>query len=169
MKKLGFTLIELMIVVAIIGILAAIAIPDFLKFQARSRQSEAKMNLSSISVCEMSYFAEHNVWGPTFKRIGWEPMGVAKYRYTLSAGNTQPNCKTTGLDQDCFFGNANCALAPSDTCRGNCLLDGQPPGVSNTLGFTAVAEGNIDEDTTTDCWGVNRVKHPDVSRNDINQ
>jgi len=46
--KKGFTLIELMIVVAIIGILAAIAIPNFLKFQAKSKQSEAKSNLGAI-------------------------------------------------------------------------------------------------------------------------
>ena len=46
--KKGFTLIELMIVVAIIGILAAIAIPNFLKFQAKSKTSEAKTNLGAI-------------------------------------------------------------------------------------------------------------------------
>src|SRR3712207_9241843 len=47
-KNRGFTLIELMIVVAIIGILAAIAIPNFIRFQARARQSEANTNLKSL-------------------------------------------------------------------------------------------------------------------------
>ncbi|MBI2370572.1 MAG: prepilin-type N-terminal cleavage/methylation domain-containing protein, partial [Deltaproteobacteria bacterium] len=46
-NRQGFTLIELMIVVAIIGILAAIAIPNFLRFQAKSKQSEAKTNLAA--------------------------------------------------------------------------------------------------------------------------
>ena len=53
----GFTLIELMIVVAIIGILAAIAIPNFIKFQCRSKQSEAKSQLKSMYVAQESYFA----------------------------------------------------------------------------------------------------------------
>ncbi len=47
-QQAGFTLIELMIVVAIIGILAAIAIPNFIRFQARARQSEANVNLKSL-------------------------------------------------------------------------------------------------------------------------
>jgi type IV pilus assembly protein PilA len=54
----GFTLIELMIVVAIIGILAAIAIPNFLTYQMKSRQSEARTNLGGIRTSELSFNGE---------------------------------------------------------------------------------------------------------------
>ncbi len=57
-KQEGFTLIELMIVVAIIGILAAIAIPNFIQYQMRSRTSEAKTNLSAIKTAEFAFQAE---------------------------------------------------------------------------------------------------------------
>ncbi|QPD04142.1 MAG: hypothetical protein Nkreftii_001916 [Candidatus Nitrospira kreftii] len=57
-KQEGFTLIELMIVVAIIGILAAIAIPNFLQYQMKSRQSEAKTNLGAIKTSEVSWQGE---------------------------------------------------------------------------------------------------------------
>ncbi|HEY5932560.1 MAG TPA: prepilin-type N-terminal cleavage/methylation domain-containing protein, partial [Nitrospira sp.] len=57
-KQEGFTLIELMIVVAIIGILAAIAIPNFLTYQMKSRQSEAKTNLQAIKTSMVSFQGE---------------------------------------------------------------------------------------------------------------
>ena len=59
-KNKGFTLIELMIVVAIIGILAAIAIPNFIKFQARSKQSEVKSNLKGLYTTQRAFYQEHD-------------------------------------------------------------------------------------------------------------
>ena len=57
-KQEGFTLIELMIVVAIIGILAAIAIPNFMEYQRKSRTSEAKTNVTSIKTSQMTFQGE---------------------------------------------------------------------------------------------------------------
>ena len=58
-RRGGFTLIQLMVVVAIIGILAAIAIPNFLRFQLKAKSSEGKTNLAAIRTAEESYFAEY--------------------------------------------------------------------------------------------------------------
>ncbi len=69
-KQEGFTLIELMIVVAIIGILAAIAIPNFLQYQLKSRQSEAKTNLMAIKTSEVAFQAEQGCY------VGVPPEGV---------------------------------------------------------------------------------------------
>ena len=76
-KEKGFTLIELMIVVAILGILAAIAIPNFMRFQAKSRQSEAKTNLGAIGTTAESYRAEQDTYIATWNDLGWAPQGNA--------------------------------------------------------------------------------------------
>lgn len=61
-NKEGFTLVELMIVVAIIGILAAIAIPNFLNYQLKSKTAEAKTNLGAIKTSQASYRAENDFY-----------------------------------------------------------------------------------------------------------
>jgi type IV pilus assembly protein PilA len=84
MMKKGFTLIELMIVVAIIGLLAALAIPNFIKFQARSRQSEAKTNLKSIFTAEKSYYGDKQYYVDLFDVMGATPEWNNRYAYFLN-------------------------------------------------------------------------------------
>ena len=102
----GFTLVELMIVVAIIGILAAIAIPNFLRFRLKAKTSEAKANLGAVYKLQTAHYAEfdfyicgqtwtpshpalsHDIkipWDPTsrFSIIGFAPEGEVYYEYQL--------------------------------------------------------------------------------------
>ena len=75
-KQEGFTLIELMIVVAIIGILAAIAIPNFLTYQLKSRQAEAKTNLQAIKTSEIAFQAERGCYLGIAVEVG-QPLAAA--------------------------------------------------------------------------------------------
>ncbi len=69
-KKEGFTLIELMIVVVIIGILAAIAIPQFLRYQLKSKTSEAPRNLGAIRTNEEAFSAKYGAFAQAAARPG---------------------------------------------------------------------------------------------------
>ena len=87
----GFTLVELMIVVAIIGILSAIAIPNFKKYQARARTSEAKLQLSSIYIAEVSVEAEYEAFATCLTFMGYTPASRGYYVVGFGANGTTAN------------------------------------------------------------------------------
>lgn len=78
----GFTLIELMIVVGVIGMLAALASPMYERYQAASRQAEAKLVLSSIFVSEKSFYAEYTAYVSSFDALSYLPEGHKRF-YTV--------------------------------------------------------------------------------------
>ena len=79
----GLTLIELMIVVAIIGALAAIGIPAYMTYQKKALTTEAKQALAHIRNLEIAYQGNEMIFG-SLDSIGWkEPTGKKRYRYRL--------------------------------------------------------------------------------------
>lgn len=88
--KKGFTLIELMIVVAIIGILAAIAIPNFLKYQLRSKTSEAKTVIGGIKTSQESFRAEYDTYAEWAVRPAGGP--ARNFKTTWGSNSCPANC-----------------------------------------------------------------------------
>jgi len=141
----GFTLIELMIVVAIIGILAAIAIPNFLAYQARARQAEARTNLGGVYVAESAFFANSGHFD-NFSNIGFQlgntsnaTCGPCRYTYRVA-------------DATAFGGGSAQSIAAG---QGSVQPDtGATQNAMSATAFTITAVANLDADSTLDQWRV---------------
>ena len=77
----GFTLVELMVVVAIIGLLSAVAIPNFKKYQSKAKVSEAKLQLAAAYMAEQSFFSDFNLFSNCLSYMGFDPFNETASRY----------------------------------------------------------------------------------------
>jgi len=143
----GFTLIELMMVVAIIGILAALAIAGFSAFQAKSKQAEAKINLGAIGSMALSYRAENNTYITDFIGLGWSPVGNTRYGY--------------------YYNTSLFAGTPSIIPSGGCVIPAtNGTAAASAATFIAIAIGDIDKDATCDEWRYNENRDLQNTEND---
>lgn len=176
----GFTLIELMIVVAIIGILAAIAIPNFLTYQMKSRQSEAKTNLQAIKTSEVAFQAERGCFIGIAVEVG-QPVAAAAvktapWNWGIGALPAVPGTlwciaggvftgafadvgfKATGNVNYVYGVDATTVAAPGlYTTATSCALYPAAAmtaatGVLGNNNFVAVAKVNLDGDAAVSTW-----------------
>ncbi len=139
-SKKGFTLVELMIVVAIIGILAAIAIPNFLNFRLKAKTSEAKSNLGAIRSTEVAYFAE---WGNYIINQANTP----DHTTLANQGDKKPWDATTRFSIIGF--------APEGNVFYDYSLEALA-GTTDAVTFTAVAHGDLDNDHSWSDFKINQ-------------
>jgi len=104
MKAAGFTLMELMITVAIIGILAAITIPSYTEYVKKTKRSDAKVELMKIAQMQESYFVQNMSYAMNLSQLGFATNTIASENneYTVSIGDITPGaCTGTSAGTAC--------------------------------------------------------------------
>lgn len=95
----GFTLTELLVVLAIIGILLLIALPNLMPLISKTRSTEAKQNLVYIHSLEKAWYMEHSKYSPDLKELGFELENSeeAQYRYEITSSGGSFKATATAI------------------------------------------------------------------------
>jgi type IV pilus assembly protein PilA len=167
-------MVELMVVMAIISILSAIAIPNLIKFQARSKQSEAKTVLKGYFAAERSYSAEFGTFTDQLTGLGFAPERGNRYALltSLTPSGWEGRATVTlvhpasiqGIEVDCFKltgGGGGCASRPPrptpmafTATYENGVTGPADTGLvaGSSGGFIVEERGTIDNDVEADVW-----------------
>jgi hypothetical protein len=156
----GLAIAAIVLPLVSIPLQVAIAIPNFLKFQARSKQGECKANLKALYTIEQWYFQQNERYSSQVEDLHFAPERGNRYAYFLSAqGNVDERSEatavhapgSTGVNVDIFKHKNMRPLSISDLPEGlEVGVSGQCPKCS----FTAVCIGNVDRDSTLDVWSI---------------
>ncbi len=154
LRKDGFTLIELMVVVAIIGILSAIAVPNFKKYQAKAKQSEAKIQLAAIYSTEVGAIADFDSYATCLNDLGYEvtPRGYYIVGWTTAYVTAVAARTTCATAQNLVPPVALKSGAAAAAAAGNL-----PTNSMTATSFTAGAAGNISA-ALFDTWTITEAK-----------
>ena len=130
-KQHGFTLVELMIVVAIIGVLSAVAVPNFKKYQAKAKTSEAKVQLAAAYTAQQAFYGDFGMYAHCFDYMGFNPSNERTARYYA-----------IGFSDDVDINNvAHTTAVRSGLLAASCTSNGEHASGNNEAWFMA-GKGN---------------------------